>query len=202
MNECSRINSARRRSPAASSSWTKPAWSPDARCRSCCGWRKERVRVIVLTGDTRQIQSVEAGDALRILEKESRLKSASLRSRCNGRRTAATGRPSRNCGGIPERGFERLEEIGAVREGRLGRARGDCCEGVEVGARFRSLSRLRHARRDRQSHRRHSRRPEADRRIGRMPDWSPEMSLSGGQPPRRVTGGISVPVWCWDFTAR
>lgn len=32
----------------------------------------------VFCGDTRQIQSVEAGDALRILEKESRLKSIAL----------------------------------------------------------------------------------------------------------------------------
>jgi ATP-dependent exoDNAse (exonuclease V) alpha subunit len=33
---------------------------------------------VILVGDTKQIQSVEAGDALRILEKESRLKSIAL----------------------------------------------------------------------------------------------------------------------------
>jgi ATP-dependent exoDNAse (exonuclease V) alpha subunit len=38
----------------------------------------ERGARVVFSGDTRQIQSVEAGDALRILEKESRLKSIAL----------------------------------------------------------------------------------------------------------------------------
>jgi ATP-dependent exoDNAse (exonuclease V) alpha subunit len=33
---------------------------------------------IIFSGDTKQIQSVEAGDALRILEKESKLKTVSL----------------------------------------------------------------------------------------------------------------------------
>jgi conjugative relaxase-like TrwC/TraI family protein len=69
---------------------------------------------VVLTGDTRQIQSVEAGDALRILEKESRLKSVSLvqvqRQTDQGYR-AAIEELRRD----PERGFDRLEEIGAVR---------------------------------------------------------------------------------------
>ena len=70
---------------------------------------------IVFSGDTQQIQSVEACDALRVLEKESRLKSVSLRE--VKRQTAADYRDAiqelrRN----PGRGFERLDEIGAVRE--------------------------------------------------------------------------------------
>ena len=70
---------------------------------------------IVFSGDTRQIQSVEAGDALRILEKESHLKSASLTQ--VQRQTAQDYREAiqelrRN----PQRGFEKLDQIGAVRE--------------------------------------------------------------------------------------
>ena len=54
---------------------------------------------IVFSGDTRQIQSVEAGDALRVLEKESRLKSTSLTK--VQRQTAADYREAiRSCGGI------------------------------------------------------------------------------------------------------
>jgi conjugative relaxase-like TrwC/TraI family protein len=70
---------------------------------------------IVFSGDTRQIQSVEAGDALRVLEKESHLKSTSLTQ--VQRQTAQAYREAiqelrRN----PERGFERLDQIGAVQE--------------------------------------------------------------------------------------
>lgn len=69
----------------------------------------------VFCGDTRQIQSVEAGDALRILEKESRLKSIALtevqRQKPKHYREAIQ-ELRRN----PERGFERLESIGAVQE--------------------------------------------------------------------------------------
>ncbi len=70
---------------------------------------------IVFSGDTKQIQSVEAGDALRILERESRLKSISLTQ--VQRQTSRDYREAihelrRN----PERGFERLEAIGAVQE--------------------------------------------------------------------------------------
>lgn len=70
---------------------------------------------IVFSGDTRQIQSVQAGDALRVLEKESRLKSTLLRQ--VQRQTAADYRDAvedlrRN----PERGFEKLDGIGAIRE--------------------------------------------------------------------------------------
>jgi len=70
---------------------------------------------LVLCGDTRQIQSVEAGDALRVLESESRLKMASLTE--VQRQTDQVYRKAieslrRN----PETGFDRLDQIGAVRE--------------------------------------------------------------------------------------
>jgi conjugative relaxase-like TrwC/TraI family protein len=70
---------------------------------------------IVFSGDTRQIQSVEAGDALRILEKESRLKTVSLtqvqrQSRKDYRDAIQELR--RN----PDGGFAKLDTIGAVRE--------------------------------------------------------------------------------------
>ncbi len=70
---------------------------------------------VVFTGDTKQIQSVEAGDSLRILEKESLLRSVSLTQ--VQRQTVRDYRDAieelrRN----PVRGFEKLETIGAVRE--------------------------------------------------------------------------------------
>jgi conjugative relaxase-like TrwC/TraI family protein len=70
---------------------------------------------IVFSGDTRQIQSVEAGDALRVLEKESRLKSAALTEVQRQKRPdyrEAMQELRRN----PELGFEKLEAIGAIRE--------------------------------------------------------------------------------------
>ena len=51
---------------------------------------EQRALRIVFSGDTRQIRSVEAGDALRILEKESCLKSVSL-VKCNGNRRRSIG---------------------------------------------------------------------------------------------------------------
>jgi conjugative relaxase-like TrwC/TraI family protein len=70
---------------------------------------------IVFSGDTKQIQSVEAGDALRVLEKESRLKSATLTQ--VRRQTLADYRKAmEELRRDPERGFARLEGIGAVRE--------------------------------------------------------------------------------------
>jgi hypothetical protein len=73
---------------------------------------------VVFGGDTKQIRSVEAGDALRILEKESRLKTVTLtqvqrQSRKDYR--AATEELRRN----PEQGFARLDALGAVREVRF-----------------------------------------------------------------------------------
>ncbi len=70
---------------------------------------------IVFSGDTKQIQSVEACDALRILEKESRLKTTALTQ--VKRQTAADYREAvQQLRNNPARGFEKLEEIGAVRE--------------------------------------------------------------------------------------
>jgi ATP-dependent exoDNAse (exonuclease V) alpha subunit len=70
---------------------------------------------IVFSGDTKQIRSVEAGDALRVLEKESRLKSVSLtqvhRQAVQGYREAI-----QEFRRDPARGLERLEAMGAVRE--------------------------------------------------------------------------------------
>ena len=70
---------------------------------------------VVFSGDTKQIRSVEAGDALRILEEESRLKTVTLsqvqrQSRKEYR--AAMEELRRN----PERGFAKLDAMGAVHE--------------------------------------------------------------------------------------
>jgi conjugative relaxase-like TrwC/TraI family protein len=70
---------------------------------------------VVFSGDTKQIRSVEAGDALRILEKESRLKTVALNQ--VQRQTRKDYREAmeelrRN----PERGFAKLDAMGAVRE--------------------------------------------------------------------------------------
>jgi len=70
---------------------------------------------IVFSGDTRQIPSVEASDALRILERESDLKSVSLtevQRQTNSlyREAVKTMRHS------PEEGFAQLGELGAIRE--------------------------------------------------------------------------------------
>jgi conjugative relaxase-like TrwC/TraI family protein len=70
---------------------------------------------IVFSGDTRQIPSVEASDALRILERESDLKSVSLTAvqrQTNSlyREAVKTMRHS------PEEGFAQLEKLGAIRE--------------------------------------------------------------------------------------
>jgi conjugative relaxase-like TrwC/TraI family protein len=70
---------------------------------------------IIFSGDTKQIRSVEACDALRVLEKESHLKSVSLsevqRQTARGYRDAI-----QELRRDPERGFDKLEQIGAVRE--------------------------------------------------------------------------------------
>jgi conjugative relaxase-like TrwC/TraI family protein len=75
---------------------------------------REQAR-IVFSGDTRQIQSVEASDALRILERESQMKSISLtgvqrQAQPEYRDAIQTLRQS------PEQGFEKLEKLGAVRK--------------------------------------------------------------------------------------
>lgn len=75
---------------------------------------REHARIL-FSGDTRQISSVEASDALRILEQESQMKSVSLtgvqrQSNVQYREAIQSLRES------PERGFEKLEQMGAVRE--------------------------------------------------------------------------------------
>jgi conjugative relaxase-like TrwC/TraI family protein len=70
---------------------------------------------VVFSGDTRQLQSVEAGDALRILERESGLRSVSLTQ--VQRQTAEAYREAIEAlREHPARGFEQLEQMGAVRE--------------------------------------------------------------------------------------
>lgn len=75
-------------------------------------WQSAR---IVFSGDTRQIRSVEASDALRILEKESELKSISLTQvqRQTGREYREAVQELRR---DPEQGFAKLEAMGAIRE--------------------------------------------------------------------------------------
>ncbi|HEX9221587.1 MAG TPA: MobF family relaxase, partial [Gemmatimonadaceae bacterium] len=70
---------------------------------------------VVFSGDTKQIQSVEACDALRVLENESRLKSTVLTQ--VQRQTVKEYREAiKELRRNPERGFEKLDAIGAVRE--------------------------------------------------------------------------------------
>jgi len=70
---------------------------------------------ILFSGDTRQIQSVEASDALRILEWESRMKSVSLTG--VQRQTQAEYRDAiQTLRQAPEQGFQKLEQLGAIRE--------------------------------------------------------------------------------------
>ncbi len=76
--------------------------------------RREDARIL-FSGDTRQIQSVESSDALRILERESRMTSVSLtgiqrQSNLEYRDAIETFRKS------PDQGFEKLQGMGAVRE--------------------------------------------------------------------------------------
>jgi ATP-dependent exoDNAse (exonuclease V) alpha subunit len=70
---------------------------------------------IIFSGDTKQIRSVEASDALHVLERESQLRSVSLsevqRQTAQGYREAI-----QELRRDPERGFDTLERIGAVRE--------------------------------------------------------------------------------------
>ena len=70
---------------------------------------------VVFSGDTRQIQSVEASDALRILERESQMKSVALtgvqrQTHEQYRHAIQTLRQA------PEQGFEKLDRLGAVHE--------------------------------------------------------------------------------------
>ena len=70
---------------------------------------------VIFSGDTKQIQSVEAGDALRILEKESKVKTFALTQ--VQRQTKRDYRDAiQELRHHPERGFAKLAAIGAVRE--------------------------------------------------------------------------------------
>jgi ATP-dependent exoDNAse (exonuclease V) alpha subunit len=76
--------------------------------------RREDARIL-FSGDTRQIQSVESSDALRILERESRMTSVPLtgiqrQSNPEYREAIETFRQS------PGQGFAKLQDLGAVRE--------------------------------------------------------------------------------------
>lgn len=75
---------------------------------------RNRTRIL-FSGDTRQIQSVEAGDALRVLEQESRLKSVSLTQ--VQRQTLAEYRAAiEELRQQPAQGLSKLDQMGAVRE--------------------------------------------------------------------------------------
>ncbi|MGA3046117.1 MAG: AAA family ATPase [Terracidiphilus sp.] len=70
---------------------------------------------ILFSGDTRQIQSVEASDALRILERGSHMKSVSLTG--VQRQTQAEYRDAiQMLRQETEQGFRKLEQLGAIRE--------------------------------------------------------------------------------------
>jgi ATP-dependent exoDNAse (exonuclease V) alpha subunit len=75
----------------------------------------ERFARIVFSGDTRQIHSVEAADALRILEKESKLRSVSL-TQVQRQRVDAYRETIEELRADPQSGFERLEAMRAIRE--------------------------------------------------------------------------------------
>ena len=70
---------------------------------------------VVFSGDTRQLQSVEAGDALRILQRESGLRSVSL-TQVQRQTSEAYREAIETLREDPARGFEQLEQMGAVRE--------------------------------------------------------------------------------------
>jgi conjugative relaxase-like TrwC/TraI family protein len=70
---------------------------------------------VVFSGDTRQLQSVEAGDALRILERESGLRRVSL-TQVQRQTSAAYRRAIEALREQPAHGFEQLEAMGAVQE--------------------------------------------------------------------------------------
>ena len=69
---------------------------------------------IVFSGDTQQVQSVEASDSLRVLEKESQLRSTSPPVQ---RQTVREYREAiEELRTNPDRGFSKLDDIGAIRE--------------------------------------------------------------------------------------
>jgi conjugative relaxase-like TrwC/TraI family protein len=70
---------------------------------------------ILFSGDTRQIQSVEASDALRILERESRMKSVSLTG-VQRQKQAEYRDAIQTLRLAPVQGLQKLEQLGAIRE--------------------------------------------------------------------------------------
>lgn len=70
---------------------------------------------IVFSGDTRQIRSVEASDALRILEKESSLQSISL-TQVQRQSVSEYRHAIQELRHDPESGFDKLEAMGTIRE--------------------------------------------------------------------------------------
>ena len=70
---------------------------------------------VVFCGDTKQIQSVEACDALRVLERESQLKSVRL-TNVEPQRVSAYREAIQELRSDPSSGFEKLEAMGVIRE--------------------------------------------------------------------------------------
>jgi conjugative relaxase-like TrwC/TraI family protein len=70
---------------------------------------------LVFCGDTRQIQPVEAGDALRILEKESRLATIGL-GEVKRQKNIDYKEAIKTLRADPSRGFDKLDRMGAVKE--------------------------------------------------------------------------------------
>jgi hypothetical protein len=70
---------------------------------------------IVLSGDTAQIKSVEEGDALRVLERESKLRSVSL-SQVQRQTLAEYREAVEDLRRSPAAGFSKFEQMGAIRE--------------------------------------------------------------------------------------
>jgi conjugative relaxase-like TrwC/TraI family protein len=73
---------------------------------------------VVFSGDTRQLQSVEASDALRILQKESRLATVGLRE-VQRQQTKEYKDAIKTLRSDPAKGFEKLVKMGAVVESGL-----------------------------------------------------------------------------------
>lgn len=76
---------------------------------------REQARIL-FSGDTRQIQSVEPSDALRILERESQMKSVSLITGVQRQTHTQYKEAIQKLRHSPEKGFEKLEQLGAVHE--------------------------------------------------------------------------------------
>ncbi len=76
---------------------------------------ERRSAQILFSGDTRQIQSVEAGDALRVLEQESRLHSVSL-SQVQRQTLTEYRQAVEELRQNPARGWAQIEAMGALRE--------------------------------------------------------------------------------------